>query len=195
MAYVTFAEAITVNGETWWVDSRKSGLISHAIKSMIEQVQAMLSHHNKVFILRFDLKVKKYSPDNKVITKFNRNFHKWLKLKPTYRLARVGFMWCREKATSDCQHYHYALMTDGNKINQSKNINSKIKQLLKTLPEFRAVYFPEHCYYNIKRHDYESIQDAIWRISYLAKPRTKGKCSRPPQTKDYGTSRIKPANR
>jgi hypothetical protein len=35
----------------------------------------------------------------------------------------------------------------------------------------------------------QALQAAIYRISYLAKPRGKG--YRPPQTKDYGCSRMK----
>ena len=37
-------------------------------------------------------------------------------------------------------------------------------------------------------NDVESLLAAIWRVSYLAKVRGKG--YKPPQTKNYGTSRI-----
>ena len=50
-------------------------------------------------------------------------------------------------------------------------------------------FTPKNCYYNVKRNDYNSLQDAIWRISYLAKTRGKGR--KPKQAKDYSTSRIK----
>lgn len=188
MAYITRNIAITVNGQTWRVNSKGSGLISHAIKSMINQVDAMLSHHSKIHIIRFDLRVYEYTENNGIITAFNRRLHKWLKRK--YNLKRVGFMWCRELETAKQQHYHYALIIDGHKVNYSLEVNNKVKELWRQLDG--SEYFPKNGYYNVKRYDYDSIQDAIWRISYLAKARGKG--YKPDQTKNYGTSRIKLIN-
>jgi|TARA_R110001583_G_scaffold2782_2_gene19466 hypothetical protein len=185
MAYITHDKAITVNGQTWWVNSQGSGLIAHSIKAMINQIDAMLSHHSKIHIIRFDLRIYEYTENNDIITIFNRRLHKWLKRK--YNLKRVGFMWCRELETAKQQHYHYALMIDGHKVNYPIEVNSKVKELWRQLDG--SEYFPKNCYYNVKRDDYESIQDAIWRISYLAKARGKG--YKPDQTKNYGTSRIK----
>lgn len=184
MSYITKDKAITVNGQTWWVNSKGSGLISHSIKTMIGQVDAILSHHSKIHIIRFDLRVYEYTENNGIITTFNRRLHKWLKRK--YNLKRVGFMWCRELETAKQQHYHYALMIDGHKVNFPHEITSKVKEIWRQLDG--SEYFPEHCYYNVKRGDYESIQDAIWRISYLAKFRGKG--YKPDQTKNFGNSRI-----
>jgi hypothetical protein len=185
MAYITKDKAITVNGNTWWVNSKGSGLITHSIKIMINQVDAMLSHHSKIHIIRFDLRVYEYTENNGIITAFNRRLHKWLKRK--YNLKRVGFVWCRELETAKQQHYHYALMIDGHKVNYPIEVNSKVKELWRQLDG--SEYFPNNCYYNVKRDNYETIQSAIWRISYLAKARGKG--YKPDQTKNYGTSRIK----
>jgi hypothetical protein len=185
MAYVTKDKAITVNGNTWWVNSQGSGLIAHSIKAMINQIDAMLSHHSKIHIIRFDLRIYEYTENNDIITIFNRRLHKWLKRK--YNVKRVGFMWCRELETAKQQHYHYALIIDGHKVNFPYEVTSKVKELWWQLDG--SEYFPDNCYYNVKRDDYESIQDAIWRISYLAKARGKG--YKPDQTKNYGTSRIK----
>ena len=185
MPYITKDKAITVNGQTWWVNSQGSGLITHAIKAMIGQVDAMLSHHSKIHIIRFDLRVYEYTENNEKMTTFNRRLHKWLKRK--YNLKRIGFMWCRELETAKKQHYHYALMVDGHKVNFPNEITNKVKELWRQLDG--SEYFPDNCYYNVKRDDYESIQNAIWRISYLAKARGKG--YKPEQTKNYGTSRIK----
>ena len=54
------------------------------------------------------------------------------------------------------------------------------------------VFWPENPYYNVNRGDHDEIQQTIYRLSYLAKTRSKDK--RPPQTKDIGTSRIKKHN-
>jgi transcription initiation factor IIE alpha subunit len=187
MAYITKDKAITVNDQTWVVDSRKSGLISHSIKVMINQVEAMLSHHSKVLVIRFDLHIHHQTEDNEIITIFNRRLHKWLKRK--YILKRIGFIWCRELETAKRQHYHYALMVDGHKVRHPIEILLKIKEIWEQHLNHSLEYTPKNCYYNIQRDNFESIQDAIYRISYLAKARGKG--YKPEQTKNYSTSRIK----
>ncbi len=127
MAYITKDIAISVNGQTWRVNSKGSGLISHAIKVMINQVDVMLSHHSKIHIIRFDLRVYEYTENNGLITAFNRRLHKWLKRK--YHLKRVGYIWCRELEKAKHQHYHYALMVDGHKVNYPHEITNKVKEL------------------------------------------------------------------
>jgi urease gamma subunit len=186
MPYVTKDKAVTINGQTWWVNSQGSGLIAHSIKAMINQVDTMLSHHSKIHIIRFDLRVYEYTENNAMITVFNRRLHKWLKR--NYNLKRIGFIWCRELETAKQQHYHYALMIDGHKVNYPYDVTNKVKEIWQQLDG--SEYFPDNCYYNIKRNDYESIQGAIWRLSYLAKVRGKG--YKLDQTKNYAVSRIKP---
>jgi hypothetical protein len=185
MSQITFDKAVTVNENTWWVNSRKSGLIKHALESMISQLDVMLSYHNKVFVLRFDIRLYSYTEDNQIITNFNRRLFKWLKR--YYKLKRVGFVWCREHEKAKQQHYHYALFIDGCAVRYPIVINRKIKELVAQLQG--SYHFSENCYHNLKRGDYESIHKAIYHISYLAKARGKG--NKPKQTKSYGTSRIK----
>jgi hypothetical protein len=185
MAHITKDKAITVNEKTWWVNSAGSGLLTTSIKAMINQVDAMLSHHSKIHLIRFDLRLYEYTETNEIITVFNRKLFKWLKRK--YNLKRIGFIWCRELETAEQQHYHYAIMVDGHKINSADKISKKVTQIWRQLDG--SEYFPDNRYYNIRRGCHVSIQAAIWRISYLAKARGKG--YRPAQTKNYGTSRVK----
>lgn len=185
MAYIIKDRAITVNGKTWWVNSKGSGLISHSIKSMINQVDAMLSHHSKIHLIRFDLRMYQYTDNNEIITIFNRRLFKWLKRK--YNVKRIGFIWCRELETAKQQHYHYALILDGHKVRHPIEILTKIKEIWEKHLD-GSEFTPKNCYYNLLRDDYESIQKAVWRISYLAKARGKG--YKPNQTKNHNTSRI-----
>lgn len=186
MPYITKDKAITVNGQTWWVNSAGSGLITHAIKAMINQVDVMLNHHSKIHLIRFDLRMYQYTDNNEIITIFNRRLHKWLKRK--YDLKRIGFIWCREQETAKQQHYHFVLMIDGHKVRHPIEILSKAREIW-DIHLSGSEFTPKNCYYNLERDNYDSIQYAIWRISYLAKARGKG--YKPPQTKNYGTSRIK----
>lgn len=185
MTYITRDKAITLNGKTWHVNSKKSGLIVHQIKAIINQLEAMLSYHSKVHVIRFDIRLYEYTDDNKLITNFNRRLFKWLKRR--YGFKRIGFAWVREHESAKQQHYHYALMIDGHRVNYPKDINHKICEISNQMD--LSPYFPKNCFYNTLRDDYKSIQDAIWRLSYLAKARGKG--CKPTQTKNYATSRIR----
>jgi len=186
MPYITKNKAITVNNKTWWVNSTGSGLITEQVKAIIYQVEAMLRHHSKVHLLRFDLRMYHLTDNNKIITIFNRRLFKWLKR--YYNLKRIGFTWCRELETAKKQHYHYVLMLDGHKVRHPKLILEKARDIWDNQLN-GSEFTPKNCYYNLERNNHESIQNAIWRISYLAKPRGKG--YKPTQTKNYGASRVK----
>ena len=185
MPYIMNTRYLEVNNTVFWVNGKYSGIYSHMAKQMIGQVNAMLSHHSKVHLIRFDLRLYKYTDNNEVVSKFNRILFKWLKRK--YGLKRVGFVWCREMETAKQQHYHYALMLDGHKVRHPHDILIKVKEVWETNLQ-GSEYTPKRCYYNLKRECEASIQRAVWRISYLAK--TRGKGYKPSQTKNYGTSRI-----
>lgn len=190
MAYLSFAGAITLGNNTWLVNARKSGIYTEMAKRMIGQIDAMLTHHSKIHIVRFDLHQPDYTPDNSRISLFNRYLHN--RLKTRYKLARIGFVWVREQERAKQQHYHYALILDGHKINHPQQVLDLASELWAFLDGH--VWKPKNCYYNLQRNDLTQLQAAIWRISYLAKGRGKG--YRPEQTKNYSTSRIKPgANR
>jgi len=79
-------------------------------------------------------------------------------------------------------------MVDGHKVRHPIEILPKIKEIWEQHLD-GSEYTPKRCYYKLGRNDYDSIQAAIWRISYLAKARGKG--YNPEQTKNYGASRIK----
>ena len=186
MRYVTKTNVVTMNGQTWWINARSSGVYSAMLKKMIGQLEAMLSYHSKINVIRFDLRQEVYTDKNTQMTVFNRRLFKWLKRH--YKLKRIGFIWCREQEKAKHQHYHYVLIIDGHKVEKARLIANKVKEIWESLSG--AYWLPKNCYYNLKRNQYKEIQNAIFRISYLAKARGKG--YRPPQTKDYGTSRIKP---
>lgn len=185
MSYIMNTRFLEVDNQIFWVNGKYSGIYSGMAKAMIGQVNSMLTHHSKLHLVRFDLRLYEYTPSNTVITKFNRILFKWLKRK--YSLKRIGFLWCREIETAKQQHYHYALIIDGHKVCHPCEILKKVKSVWETQIQ-GSQYTPKRCYYNIKRDVSSSIQRAVWRVSYLAKAR--GKKYKPAQTKSYGTSRI-----
>jgi hypothetical protein len=154
------------------------------LKQMIGQVLAMLSHHNKVFLLRFDLHQNESPLNNRRISIFIRRL--FGQINTFYNVTRIGYIWVREQEKSDNPHYHFALLLDGGKVQHPHYLLEVVKQVWEFMDG--SVWIPENCYYRIKRDDFKLLQLAVLRISYFAKGRGKGRGGS--TTKNYGTSRI-----
>ncbi len=185
MSYIITSPLIEFNGEWWEINTRKSGIYHDMMQAILGQLFAMLSHHNKVLIFRFDLHCPDHTDTNKNITDFLRRLSR--RVIRHYELTRFAYCWAREQEKAKQQHYHFALMLDGNKVQKP----SLIWEMIKTIWEFigGSCWLPENAYYRLTRANRPQIQESIMRLSYLAKGRGKG--YKPHQTKNYGTSRIK----
>lgn len=182
--YLSHSRLFRFGEHDWLVNARGSGCYTHMLKKMLGQFFNMLSHHHRLHVLRFDLHQPTYQADNKRITKFNRNLFK--RLQRIYNFKRIGYCWVREQEKAPAPHYHYVLMLDGSKVRYPHKLLIIINEVWTNMSG--SFYVPEHCYYNVDRHDLSRLAKVIYRISYFAKGRGKG--IRPPQTKDYSTSRI-----
>ena len=183
MSYVSYSNIITI-GETYGIYAKGSGFYTNIMKAIKDQTDAFLSHHSKVYVMRFDLRQLEYTLNNSRMTVFNRRLFKRLRSK--YNFLRIGFIWCREQESSDYPHYHYALLLDGHKVQHSKNIWPIVKSVWETMDG--SPYLPKNCYCNINRGNHKEIQDVIYRLSYFAK--AKGKDKTEAQTNNFSTSRI-----
>jgi len=174
-------------GETYWVNSKKSGLYTKTLGVILGQVEAMLSHHNKVLLVRFDLHQPEYTDTSEAVTKLFKRLGDYLK--PKYKLTRVGNVWVREMERAKSQHYHCVLLVDGNKFKTSYRLMERIRWYWEALFD-GSIHWPQpRCYYLLTRNNRETMQEAIYHISYLAKGRGKG--YKPKQAKNYGASRLK----
>lgn len=115
--------------------------------------------------------------------KLERHFKKY------HKILRMGFQWVRESKENEPEHYHQVIMLDGNKIRNIKFIYEEMNRIWISVGGSN-IHRPEDPYYNYIRGDYETLADIIYRVSYFAKNATKG--NKDKQTKNYGTSRIKP---
>jgi hypothetical protein len=178
-------DTFTHNGETYKVNSTKSGLYAEILKSIIEQFQIALLKWKRVFVLRFDLHTHAFSEDNKRITAFRKRLFE--KLKRQYGFKDIGFCWVREHERAKAQHYHFVLFLDGRLIKHPSKIIPMIKAAWEDGTGTYTMPFIKHPFHFADSEDI--IEKAIYRVSYLAKPRGKG--YRPAQTKDYNCSRMK----
>lgn len=169
-----------------WGNSKTKQLYEIILMKTYNQMNAMLSHHCKVLVIRFDLRMTEYSPTNEVVSEIMRVMVK--QLKQHYKMKRVGYVWAREQASSDKQHYHCALMIDGNKTRHPKKVLERLECITDARNQLPP-YTPKNCYYNVTRGDLKAFSSALYRLSYLAKVNTKG--MRPTFTNDYSTSRVK----
>jgi len=182
---VIFEDTFLHNGKTYRVNSSKSGLYAEILKPMIEQFEIGLEKWRRVFVLRFDLHTHVFTKNNVRITAFRKRLFQ--KLKRYYGFKEIGSCWVREQERAKSQHYHFVLFLDGNLIRHSSIINEMIRA---AWDDGTGTYTMPHIKHPFHFVDREGItQEAMYRVSYLAKPRGKG--YRPPQTKDFQCSRMK----
>ncbi len=153
---------------------------------MLSQIEAMLSHHNKVFLLRFDLHQTEYTKTSQHVSKFFKLYCESLKKK--YNLKRVGFAWAREQEKAEQQHYHCFILVDGNKVKAPHKLTETAKWYWEMLYDGSLCWPEVRCFHRLTRNNKETLEVAIYHISYLAKGRGKG--YKPAQAKNFGASRI-----
>lgn len=182
---VSITSMVAHNGIEYQINNAPTyGVYLKILHKTLDQLEVCINKWKRVFMIRFDLHQKQYTPDNKMLSRFRKNLSR--RIERHYGLFEVGFSWVREQEKAKQQHYHMALFLDGDKINHSATIGQIIRECWEAVRAGNTVHIPKKCYYNII--DECSKRDAVYRLSYLSKQRGKG--YRPPQTKDYSTSRL-----
>lgn len=178
--YASMNDTYKFCGDTYIVDARNKGLYTPILKSILGVLYTARHNWGRVLMIRFDLHHKNlHTEDSKHISKFFKNLIR--KLERAYN-TKLLYVWAREVGRKEQgQHYHCALFMDGNKVNQSYKV---LEIAEKTWPYHFSK--PQNPYYYIDSP--EIMQEAVFRLSYLAKVNTKGK--RKPEAHDYGCSRI-----
>ncbi len=166
--------------------TKRFGCYEHILRAIYGQMDAMLSNHSRVLILRLDLHVYDYTGDNTKISKVLRRAKEWLA--ETYGMNHVGHIWVREVEKAKCQHYHLALMLDGRKVRYPKKVIEWIESYW-TIRNEPKPFTPRACYTMVYRGDCASFEKAFYRLSYLAKSRGKGYKDR--AANNYSASRLK----
>ncbi|RLA19729.1 MAG: hypothetical protein DRQ56_04760 [Gammaproteobacteria bacterium] len=188
---ITFDGTITHYGKTYQINNGRGeenlGLYSKILQRIIEQFGIGLMKWKRVFVLRFELHLAYETNNNKCITDFRRRL--FPKLKRVYGFKEFGYCWAREyHGKGKGQHYHFVLFLDGNLIRHSSKINEIIRRAWQRPNGSFTIGKIERPFYFVNNE--EVAQDAIYRVSYLAKIRGKG--HRDDQVKDYQCSRMKP---
>ena len=162
-----------INDHSYGINTgnNKYACCTDILKTMHGQMQAMLSHHNKVIVVRFDLHCEKYTPCNTELSRFMCKVRK--RLYSHYKCTRFGYLWVREQERSKSQHYHVMLIIDANKIQHPSALLGWLQERWSVRGHARP-FIPERCFYKIRRGDSDTFAEAFYRCSYLAKVRGKG---------------------
>jgi hypothetical protein len=151
--------------------------IMHGIFKLLGQFYEKSS---KLIAIRLELKMKQWSQDNQPISHFFKQLKR--KLFKHYGRCYHGYIWVREQNHATAQHYHAALLVDGQKVMHSNTI----KQIAECIWQHGYLSLPKCPFYRVHRSQIQRFQALIYRLSYLAKAETKG--NRPQGVKDYHLS-------
>lgn len=144
-------------------------------------LEKFFSKTSKLIAIRLELKMKQGTDDNQPISHFCKQFKS--KLFQHYGPCYHGYIWVREKAKSTAQHYHLALLLDGQKVKHSDSVY----RLAKAEWTHGYLSLPMNPYYCVQYNHLDEHRLLVYRLSYLAKTKDKG--LRPQAVKDYQISR------
>lgn len=166
-------------GIDWQVNANGSALDPMILRNVIELPLQMLSHHRKVFLLRFDLSCLVYRRSNRWVSVFIQRLK--AKIRQERYSKRVGICWVREMHGAPKQHYHLMILLDGSKVNHSYQIVTWIEYYCEL-----DGWHHESRYYNLTRNNESDLFEAIWHCSYLAK--TRGKDAKAPKVRRFSAT-------
>ena len=181
-----FKEYMELNNECLKINAGlNKGIYLEILTRIISQLDIAYSIHKRLLILRFDLHLNHYTPNNEVISKFIKRTKQWLSR--NYKIKDIGYVWVRELERAKTQHYHCVLFLDGDRIQHPSKLIKRIKETWFDNGHMPVIQNP---YYFLDKNNHQEMRgEVIDRVSYLAK--TRGKGYRSPQAKDYQTSRLK----
>jgi len=183
---ITKSNAINIAGHALTLPSsmRGEGHYIEILDSVVSQLDAMLSFHRKVLVVRADLRSYFFCEKNTRMSKFMDRVKKKFR---RMGLKRLGYVWCREQAGSPNQHYHLALFVNGSLFQTSHELMKVLRWHWEGY-EYGSLWVPASPYHRLRRGDSKAFQQAFDRVSYLAKVATKQGRGR--ETNDYSASRL-----
>ena len=173
-------------GQGWKVNARGSGLFVHILRALLGVFNEALNKQRRVFVFRFDVRLKCFSETNRVASSIVSQLRKRAEL--LYPGSAFRYCWVREQGVFDPQHYHFVLFMDGRYIQHPHRLQREI-QVISALLEGVPHWSGYHRIDRLSDRYLETLQQASYHISYLAKVRTKGK--RLDTVRDYSISRLK----
>ena len=95
------------------------------MKSLFMTIEKVYESTYRFIAVRYDLHLKLYSKDNKVMTDFKKLLSK--KIRSHYPSTFLKIYWVREKHKSDNQHYHIVVILDAKYIKHPHRLNTLVE--------------------------------------------------------------------
>ena len=176
-----------INTDSYDINTGKNkhSCFTNILDTLHAQMQAMLSHHNKIIVVRVDLHCEKYTPCNIELSRFMCKVRK--RLYSHYKCTRFGYLWVREQERSKSQHYHLMLIIDANKIQYPSALLSCLQERWSVRRHPRPCV-PKNCFCKVHCGDDKAFDEECYRCSYLVKERDKSHSGS--FDNDYSGSRV-----
>ncbi|MBE3763753.1 inovirus Gp2 family protein [Vibrio parahaemolyticus] len=196
---LTITHEPTFNGNNIYID--KEGLVVEYLEGIESVLEKALEQYARLFVVRVDLNLPTdfRGDDSAVMTRFFRSLKSQIAAyrrrsarlngKP-YRETTIRYVWAKECDTSTSSHYHVALIFDRNVFrslgdfgeyqqslaNRIRNAWKRSVDAIYSGKEKPAIHFSKQGQYHLLRNsaEFEAVfQSVFYRLSYLAKRRTK----------------------
>lgn len=180
--HVTHQKIYTYWGVNYPINTTlSSGCYTKPLSEMIRRIMEAVARYRRVLFVRLDLSMGEGEATSERLSAFLKQAGRYVTREHGTRLE---YVWCREQEKAKRQHYHMALLIDGDKLRHPARLYEELAEIWQR--KGGRLSIPENGYLMTDSHN---IAEAVYRISYLAKERGKG--YRPDGVRDFGYSQIK----
>lgn len=157
------------------------------MNASLQLIEHALTNYQKVILVRLDFHMNKFTNHNKAI----QNLFNKLKVQIKEQFSsNLFYLWVRERTcTSLPQHYHVVLALSGHTCLNSWNVYHIARDIWEAHPDSGSCYHPYNPFYTLSRISnrkfHENLKACIYRVSYLAKDKSKE--NNPEVKRRYGT--------
>ena len=165
------------------------GINKKILKKIYAQIDVMSSYYSRVTVTIIQLHQAYFTYDNSLLSRFLQHFRRELKKRTRYG-NRVGYIWVREQARADTQHYHIAFLLDGHHCKSAHIVSEITEEIWMTISGKNFSYRVKNRVYRISKTEEgeRTLRAARMRLSYFAKNDTKKTHK---HINSYGVSRLK----
>lgn len=179
---VVKGESFELDGVTYPINGKGRGCQRDWLIRLINHARGMMDIYGRVLVVRIDLHQSDYREKNETVTAFIEAMTKQIARKYGHAM---GYLWAREQETAKAQHYHVALILDGDKVARSNEITALAGKVWGKMSG--TVGYCADPYMMIGRGAV-LLEDATHWLSYLTKIRGKG--YRADYAQDFSTGRV-----
>ncbi|MFM5013649.1 inovirus-type Gp2 protein [Aeromonas veronii] len=179
--YVTHQPIYHYQGVNYRINTTQtSGCYTKPLSEMIRRIVEAVARYRRVLFVRLDLSMGEGEATSKRLSVFLKQAGRHVMREHGTRLE---YVWCREQEKAKRQHYHLALLIDGDKLRHPARLYKELAEIWQR--KGGRLSIPENGYLMTDSHN---IAEAVYRVSYLTKERGKG--YRPDGVRDFGYSHL-----